>query len=178
MRIEPIATGARAAPERTAAPTVKTRKKVPMNSTRYFFMWVKRWFGYWMNLKRCRAARGLGGRARLMSPRSGITRCPQRAQEPWRRYSPPRFKRLEGKPLHHAGSFRTACTARGGGYCLAHPCQKPEEPKIIFSMIAVSKTIERKTDSFFRAKHFFSKAFNSFFFSFFFFLFFFFFFFF
>ena len=33
-----MASGASAAPLRTAMPTVNTRKKVPMNSTRYFFM--------------------------------------------------------------------------------------------------------------------------------------------
>src|SRR3954469_22852842 len=36
----PMAIGARAAPPRTVMPTVKTRKKVPMNSTRYFFMGI------------------------------------------------------------------------------------------------------------------------------------------
>ena len=38
MSDAPMASGASVAPLRTAMPTVNTRKNVPMNSTRYFFM--------------------------------------------------------------------------------------------------------------------------------------------
>src|ERR1700677_4053744 len=104
MREAPIATGARipAPGATTVIPTVKTRKNVPMNSTRYFFMGLGPSYGA---RARERAFFGIAG-----APESGVVAHSHGTQDPGGR-----LRRLHIRPGRNARRHDAAPLRRVGG---------------------------------------------------------------